>query len=127
MKFPNDVIGKVFCSTGCKRNYTMRTVLYGTKGTIIVDNTSPSLSLFKSKIENGEKFAGSAAREVEIKIPVSISNHNIFEEVNEFCNCIAEQRKPVLSAAEGAATVSICLAAVESAKTHRPVEVDYNF
>ena len=33
MKFPNNVIGKVFCSTGCKRNYTMRTLIYGTKGT----------------------------------------------------------------------------------------------
>ena len=40
MKFPNNVIGKVFVSTGCKRNYTMRSVFYGTKGTIITDNTS---------------------------------------------------------------------------------------
>ncbi len=127
MKFPNDVIGKVFCSTGCKRNYTMRTVLYGTKGTIIVDNTSPSFSLFRSKFENSDKFAGIAAHEAEIKIPVSISNHNIFEEVNEFCNCIVEQRRPILSANEGAATVSICIAAVESAKTHKPVNVDYDF
>ena len=38
LKFPNNVIGKIFTSIGCKRNYTMRTVLYGTKGTIIVDN-----------------------------------------------------------------------------------------
>ena len=40
MKFPNDVIGKVFVSIGCKRNYTMRSVFYGSKGTIIVDNTN---------------------------------------------------------------------------------------
>ena len=43
MKFPNNVIGKVFTSIGCKRDYTMRTVLYGTEGTIIVDNTSPTI------------------------------------------------------------------------------------
>ena len=127
MKFPNDVIGKVFCSTGCKRNYTMRTVLYGSKGTIIVDNTSSSFSLFKNEIENEKKFAGRQAHEIEIKIPVEISNHNIFEEINEFCSCIAEKRKPILSAVEGAATVSICISAIESAKEHRPIEVDYNF
>jgi predicted dehydrogenase len=30
-RLPNDTIGKVFCSIGCKRPYTMRTVIYGTK------------------------------------------------------------------------------------------------
>ena len=39
MKFGENVMGKVFVSTGCKRDYTMRTVIYGTKGTIICDNT----------------------------------------------------------------------------------------
>ena len=39
MKFPNNVIGKVFVSIGCKRDYTMRSVFYGTRGTIIADNT----------------------------------------------------------------------------------------
>jgi predicted dehydrogenase len=50
MKFPNEVIGKMFTSIGCKRRYTMRTCIYGSKGTIIVDNTSADLSLFKSEI-----------------------------------------------------------------------------
>ena len=46
MKFPNNIMGKVFVSTGCKRDYTMRTVIYGTKGTLICDNTSPTMTLF---------------------------------------------------------------------------------
>lgn len=127
MKFPNDVIGKVFCSTGCKRSYTMRTVLYGSKGTIIVDNTSDTLSLFKETIDGDEKFAELDAHGIEMKIPVSVNNHNISDEINEFCNCIAENRKPILTANEGAATVSICLAAIESAKTNVPVKIDYDF
>jgi hypothetical protein len=52
MKFPNNVAGKVYVSTGCKRDYTMRTVIYGTKGTIICDNTSPTMQLFVAD-ENG--------------------------------------------------------------------------
>ena len=43
LKFPGNVMGKVFVSTGCKRNYTMRTCIYGTKGTLIFDNTSPTM------------------------------------------------------------------------------------
>ena len=35
MQFPNNVVGKIFCCIGVKRDYTMRTCLYGTKGTII--------------------------------------------------------------------------------------------
>lgn len=46
MKFDENVMGKVFISTGCKRDYTMRTCIYGTKGTIICDNTSPTMTLF---------------------------------------------------------------------------------
>lgn len=122
MKFPNDVIGKVFCSTGCKRDYTMRTVLYGTNGTIIVDNTNPYLTLYKENL-----YLEKGCHDVPVQIPVEVSNHNIKDEINEFINCIIEEREPVLTPQEGAATVSICLSAIQSAKEHRVVEVDYNF
>lgn len=128
MQFPNDVIGKVFCSTGCKRNYTMRSVFYGTEGTIIVDNKSNTLSLFKNSIEGDDmNYVGEIPHGLEIKLPVEINNHNIFAEVGEFCSCIAEGRKPILSATEGARTVSVCLAAMESAKERKPITVDYDF
>lgn len=50
LKFPNGVIGKVFVSISCKRDYTMRSVFYGTNGTIIVDNTSPTMTVFKQDV-----------------------------------------------------------------------------
>ena len=53
MKLPNDVIGKVFVSIGCKRDYTMRSVFYGSKGTIIADNTTPHLTVFKDAVAPG--------------------------------------------------------------------------
>jgi predicted dehydrogenase len=127
MKFENDVIGKVFVSGGCTRGYTMRTCIYGTEGTIIVDNTSPTLSLFKKKYEGQEKFCGIRAHEIEIKLPVQINNHNLGGEIEDFCKCIAEGKPVVTSGVEGASTVSVCLSIVESFKTGKNIKVDYNF
>ena len=53
LKFPHEVIGKVFVSVGCKRNYTMRSVFYGDKGTIIATNTMPYITLYKHELGNG--------------------------------------------------------------------------
>ena len=35
LKFDEELMGKVFVSTGCKRDYTMRTCIYGTKGHLL--------------------------------------------------------------------------------------------
>lgn len=129
MDMPNDIKAKVFCSTGCKRNYTMRTVIYGTEGTIIVDNTNPTLSIFKNSVSNDgvEEYLGKNSKEIEIKIPVELGSHNVDAEVDEFCSCILENTSPKLSGFEGAATVSVCSAIVESAEKNVPITVDYNF
>lgn len=127
MKLPNDVIGKVMTSTGCKRQYTMRSTLYGTKGTIVFDNTSPTISLYKEKFTDDETFHDLMQQLIEIKIPVQVNNHNVGGEVKDFCNCILEGKPVVTSGVEGASTVSVCLAIVESFKTGEKVTVDYNF
>ncbi len=127
MKLPNDVVGKVMTSTGCKRNYTMRSLLYGTKGTIIFDNTSPTISLFKEKFSDDPAFKNRSQKTIEIKIPISISSHNFGGEVSDFCKCIMEGKPVVTSGVEGASTVSVCLAIVESFKTGNKVVVDYDF
>ncbi len=119
MKFPNDVIGKVFVSTGCKRNYTMRTLIYGTKGTIICDNTSPELQLFVI----GED---EMAHEPQI-IEVEVNNHNAAAEFGVFADAILNDTPVATDATEGAKTVEVCLAIVESAKIGKPVNPNYNF
>lgn len=53
----------------------MRTVLYGTEGTIIVDNTSNTLYLFKNDLKGDKDFLNEKTKGLEIKIPVQISNH----------------------------------------------------
>ncbi len=108
-KFKNGVIGKVMCSIGCLRPYTMRSVFYGTKGTIISDNTSPTIS-----ISRGKEFTS---------IPVDVASHNVGAEINELVNCILEDKPVITDVREGARTVATCLTAIESAKTGRPIKV----
>lgn len=125
MKFPNGVIGKSLTAIGVKRNYTMRTVLYGSKGSIIVDNTSPTLSVFKAAFGGSEENFDAEQETIEMKIECAIDNHNTYGEVKEFCKCIKEDLPVVMTGEEGMATVAVCLAAVKSAKSGMPEKPEY--
>ncbi len=114
-QFPNDVIGKVFVSIGCKRNYTMRSVFYGTKGTIICDNTSPTLTVFDCTEDYTKPQ----------EIPVEINNHNITAEIDMFVDSLLENKDIPVTSQEGASTVVVCRAAVESAAKRQPVTIQY--
>ena len=129
MKFPNNVIGKVFVSTGCKRNYTMRSVFYGTKGTIITDNTSNHMTVFKDGVGNGETLFADLPQShaIPIEYPVIVNNHNAAGELDEFVDCIVNDKPIHTTAVEGAKTVKASLAAVESSKTGMPVKIEYDF
>ncbi|MBO5269621.1 MAG: Gfo/Idh/MocA family oxidoreductase [Clostridia bacterium] len=120
MKFPGDVMGKVFVSTGCKRNYTMRTCVYGTKGTLIFDNTSPTMQVFRVD-ENGQ--GGHTPEEVSIPI----NNHNAYEEFKVFADCLVNGTEIETTVIEGARTIVACLAIVESANEGKIVYPDYQF
>lgn len=119
MKFDENVMGKVFVSTGCKRNYTMRTVIYGTKGTLICDNTSPTMTLFVTDDEGVTKEPQT--------IDITVNNHNAAKEFEVFADAILNDKPVVTDAREGAKTVAVCLAIVESSKTGKPVAPDYEF
>ena len=119
MKFGENVMGKVFVSTGCKRDYTMRTVIYGTKGTLICDNTSPTMTLFTTD-EEGVVLPAQT-------VDVVVNNHNAAKEFEVFADAILNNKPVMTDAREGAKTVAVCLAIVESAKTGVPVKPDYNF
>jgi predicted dehydrogenase len=129
LKFPNDVIGKVFVSIGCKRDYTMRSVFYGTKGTIICDNTSSTMMIYKTGMEKNEdiftRVAPYGSELSPISLSVTVGNHNSYGELEDFINAILEDKPTPTTAYDGASTVAVCLAAVESAKIGAPVKVKY--
>lgn len=117
-KFPNNVSGKVFVSIGCKRNYTMRSVFYGTKGTIICDNTSPTITLFEED-ENGGGFTSPQT------LPVIVNNHNVTAEIDVFIDALVEGKEMPVTSMEGASTVAVCCATVESYQKGTPIDIRY--
>ena len=121
LKFPNGVIGKVFVSTGCKRNYTMRTLLYGTKGTIICDNKSDTMQLFTV-----EEDGITVKKEPEI-IPIEINHHNTDGEFAVFADAVIHDTPVEMDALQGAITVEACLAIVRSSTCGTPVKPQYEF
>lgn len=118
-KFPNDVIGKVFVSIGCKRDYTMRSVFYGTKGTIICDNTSSTVTLYQ--VEEGVPKSYTKPH----ALPVEINNHNITAEIDAFVDALMNGKSMPVSSREGASTVAVAVATVESCRTHTPIQIRY--
>lgn len=118
-KLQNDLMAKVFVSSGCKRNYTMRSVFYGTKGTVICDNTSETISLFEDKREEGIDY------HKETKLPVNVNNHNASMEIAEFIEALRSGAPMPVSSREGASTVAVCCATVESIAKGTPVRIRY--
>jgi predicted dehydrogenase len=121
-KFKNDVIGKVMCSIGLVRPYTMRSVFYGTEGTIICDNMSKSMRISSqkniSKDEHVTEFS---------TVPVLVDNHNVEGEVADLVDAILRNKPLKADAVEGAKTVAACVAAVESSKRGTKIKVENNF
>ena len=97
----------------------MRTVIYGTKGTLICDNTSPAMTLFT--VDDKQ-----VTKEPEI-IEVEVNNHNAVKEFEVFADAILNDKDILTDAREGAKTVEVCLAIVESAKTGEKIKPNYEF
>ena len=129
MKFPNGVVGRVFVSIGCQSPGTgIRTLLYGTKGTIIMSAGDRHITLYLADFgfEKSDKILGtSQLYKNGIQIPVAIGSHNTAAELAEFVDIIKNDKEVAVSAREGADTVAVCVAAVESSMTGKPVNVEY--
>lgn len=100
----------------------MRTVLYGTKGTIICDNTSATIKVYT---DDGKLANGKDTYRYPREFPVEINNHNTVLEVREFVDAIVNGKPSPVSSLEGAATVTVCRAAIDSAKEGRPIQIEY--
>jgi UDP-N-acetylglucosamine 3-dehydrogenase len=132
LRFPNQVIGKVFVSIAVKRDYTMRSVFYGTRGTIIADNTSPHLTLFKDAIVDPLPLFETRYPEIHdqstaLVLPISLDSHNTTAEVSEFSESILNGTPVRTDGRQGAATIAVCCALVESAAKAASISIDYSF
>ena len=119
-KFPNDVIGKVFCSIGVKRVYTMRTCIYGTKGTLVFGNYDKTMTLYRANPE--DIHSGFTKPTV---IPCNPKGHNMEAEIRDFVLAIQNGKQPPISPLEGASTVAVARATVDSFTKGKPVKIKY--
>lgn len=130
-KFPNNVIGKVFCSIGCKRDYTMRTVLYGSRGTIIVNNKDPYISICRDHLSDDGPVLGGVWGEEEhthvLRKQLKLNDHNTKDENDQFIAAVLNDTPVPTDGREGAKTVAVCRAVVESCASGLPVKIEYNF
>ncbi len=117
-KFENDVIGRIFVSQGVKRPYTMRTVINGTRGTIICDNTSDHIQLCEESVYD---VSGKLAF---TQVPVLVSSHNVDAELAEFIEYLDKGEQCPTDVYEGTKTVAFGEAAIKSADTGLPVKVE---
>jgi hypothetical protein len=116
-KFPNDVMGKVMISNGTKRSYTMRSVFYGTKGTIIAQNKMGEVILFEDA--EGKNYHDEQIIEVPPK------DHNAEDEIGAFVDAIINNKRVPVPAVEGASTVAVACATVKSTETGDKVQIRY--
>ena len=95
-------------------------MFYGTKGTIIVDNTSPTMTVFKQDV-----FPGMDRHSMPITVPVDINNHNAAGEFREFFDIIANDKPVQTTVYEGANTIAACMAIIDSANSGKLVKPEY--
>ena len=98
----------------------MRSVFYGTNGTIIVDNTSPTMTVFKQDV-----FPGMDKHSMPITVPVDINNHNATGEFKEFFDTIVNDLPVKTNVYEGANTIAACMAIMDSVECGKPVKPNY--
>ena len=129
MKFPGDVVGRVFVSIGCMSPGTgIRTLIYGTKGTIVMTNNDRHITLYLADFgfEKSDKILGkSQLYKNGIQIPIGLGSHNTSAELADFIDILSNDKAVGITAREGADTVAVCEAAIESSKTGLPVTIQY--
>ena len=121
MKFPSGAIARVFTSLGSISPYSMHTEIYGTKASVITDNTWTKVELHTR--EMGEN--GYYEYKVE-EIPVAVNNHNCVDQVIEMCRAILFGDKARHEIVEGAKSLYVCNGAIRSMANGEKVVLDYS-
>jgi predicted dehydrogenase len=117
VKFQSGAIGRILNSSGCQRPYNIDLQLWGTKGTIQGDNT--------------QDFALLSLRQVDryqwLRLPKPTMAKAVASELGHFIDCVVHDLTPLIDGVDGAKTVALAWAAIESVKTGKPVKCRNEF
>lgn len=104
-------IGKVTMAYGAirpRRGCPTELAVYGARGSIEED-----------RIFTLDHPPTAGWDQVELRVP-DVESH--CAEIDHFCQCILEDRRPLIDELEGARTVAACVAGIEAATTGRPIK-----
>ena len=117
-RFANGCIGRVLLVLGSKMKdqFFVDLNVYGYGGALKATMQKSEL------VQNVDALEGSAPL-VEVVEPAN--SHELA--IAHFVDCVREGEHPAIDEVDGAKSVAICLAAIQSSREGRPVAVDYSF
>lgn len=117
VKFKSGAVGRIMASDGCQRPYNIDCQVWGSKGTVEGDNTSPEFKMCLRTID----------RNRWLTLPKETMAKAIANEIGHFVDCVVNDSTPLIDGVDGAKTVATGWAAIESSKTGQPVKVRNEF
>lgn len=114
LKFASGALGKCLISCGAEIPYNLNFSFHGTKGSIAKNK------LFLGGIPHVHDF-------MDLPIEIRAEDHSCAQELDHFLTCIQTGQTPRIDAADGARSVAVCEAIVQSIETNRPVKVSLDF
>ncbi|MCC6166873.1 MAG: Gfo/Idh/MocA family oxidoreductase [Caldilineaceae bacterium] len=127
MVFTNGALGKLIAASGSRGAAPTggRLVIYGTRGTLWggrLYRNDPQTHRSEVVRDFKDEFKGQRP-----KVQGTLQVQYWGEQCSHFLDCIQGKAEPLTSVVDGARVVAALEAAIESARTNRPVEVDNDF
>ena len=118
LKFANGCIGKVWITFGVQqRPHNMIPFkIYGSKGTVQADTQHSEVRLFVDGMIAGQSGWATIPLTPQVSKP-------ILAELEQFVDCVRNDRRPLVDVVQGARTVAIMEAAQQSLSSGQPVVV----
>lgn len=114
LKFKSGAVGKCLVSCGAEIPYNLNFSYHGTKGSVVKNK------LFIGGIPHVEDFS-------ELPIKIRAEDHTCPQILDHFLTCIEKDQTPLIDAADGARSVAVCCAIIESIETGQPARVFLDF
>lgn len=117
LKFESGCIGRILLTLSCRirPSFQVRFAAYGTAGFASAVNFEGKIRLYIESMAHGQNDTAT--------VPVDIGN-SLQAEIDHFVDCVKNDKAPLIGAAEGAATVAVCVDSVLSAKEGKSIVVD---
>jgi len=114
LKFESGALGKCLVSCGAEIPYNLNFSYHGTRGSI------HNNKLFIGGMPHIEEWS-------ELPIEIRAEDHTCPQELDHFLTCIERSETPLIDAVDGARSVAVCCAIIESIENNRPATVFLDF